>query len=73
VYVAAHQSQGNALEQVELLSQRLDHLMDMLAQGLEIDRDNVKKREEANRRLVEIRNKLLAGMADQAEKALPAS
>ena len=72
VYLAAKASQGSAIDEVERLSQRLDSTLAMLADGLEIDRRNVGKREEASRRLYELRNKLLDGLADHAQKAVTA-
>jgi hypothetical protein len=70
VYLAAKSSQSGAAEQIEALSQRVARLMATLEKGAEIDANNVKSRAESERKLIEIRDSILSGLASNADRAL---
>jgi uncharacterized protein YaaN involved in tellurite resistance len=70
VYIAAKQSQGGSVGQIEQLSQRVQRLMATLDKGSEIDAMNVKSRAESEARLIEIRDGILNGLTKSADKAL---
>jgi hypothetical protein len=70
VYLAAKNSQSGAAEQIEQLSQRVARLMATLDKGAQIDANNVKSRAESEAKLIEIRDGILNGLANNADRAL---
>jgi hypothetical protein len=70
VYLAAKSTQSGSAEQIEALSQRVARFMATLEKGAEIDANNVKSRGESERKLIEIRDGILNGLASNADRAL---
>ena len=68
-YTRAKQSQGDMGADVELLSQMGDKIMATLNRGLEIDRENRVKRDQAVQQLGEVRSRLMEGLRAHADDA----
>ena len=68
-YTKAKQTQGDMGADVELLSRMGDKILATLDKGLEIDRENRVKREQAVQQLGEVRLRLMDGLRGQAEQA----
>lgn len=69
-YTRAKTSQGNGAEDVAALAMTADKLLETIAKGVRLDEENRLKRDQAQRQLGDIKNKLLAGLQDNAEKLL---
>jgi uncharacterized protein YaaN involved in tellurite resistance len=69
-YAAAKQSQGDVLSDVENLAHVTDRMLATIAKGLQLDRQNRVKREQAVEQLGEVRTRLLEGMRAHADHAL---
>jgi hypothetical protein len=70
IYLSAKSSQSGALEQIDALGARVERLMKTLDEGARLDEQNAKTRAQANAKLAQIRDELLQGLADHADKAL---
>lgn len=65
-YTAAKKTQGDMAGDVETLSRVTDRMLATISRGLQIDRDNQTRREQAVTQLGEVRTKLLEGMRPHA-------
>jgi uncharacterized protein YaaN involved in tellurite resistance len=68
-YTKAKQTQGDMVADVELLSRMGDKILATLDRGLQIDRDNRVKREQAVQQLGEVRGRLIEGLRSHADQA----
>ena len=68
-YTKAKQTQGDMGGDVETLSRISDKLLATLDRGVEIDRENRAKREQAMQQLGEVRNRLMEGLRAHADQA----
>ncbi len=68
-YTKAKQTQGDMGADVEMLGRMTDRMLDTLAKGVEIDRENRVKRAEAVQQLGEVRSRLMDGLRSHAEQA----
>jgi uncharacterized protein YaaN involved in tellurite resistance len=69
-YTAAKQTQGDVVSDVENLARVTDRMLATIDKGLQLDRQNRVKREQAVEQLGEVRTRLLEGLRTHAEKAL---
>ncbi|MFV0321248.1 MAG: toxic anion resistance protein [Alphaproteobacteria bacterium] len=63
-YTTAKESQGNITEEVDALASVSQKLLDTLKKGIEIDRENAKKRADAEAKLTEVKTTLTQAMKD---------
>jgi uncharacterized protein YaaN involved in tellurite resistance len=73
VYLNAKRSQAGAVAEIDDLGARVDRLMKTLEAGAQIDEANAKSRAESNRKLTEIRDAVIDGLAESARRAVSAS
>lgn len=69
-YTRAKVTQGSGAEDVAVLAATADKLLETIAKGVRLDEENRLKREQAQRQLGEIKNKLVAGLQANAEQML---
>ncbi len=69
-YTKAKTSQGDMADDVASLAQVSDRMIGIINRGLEMDRANRGKREEAVRQIGDVRAKLLESLRDHADRAL---
>jgi len=69
-YTKAKTSQGDMADDVASLAQVSDRMIGIINRGLEMDRANRGKREEAVRQIGDVRAKLLDSLRDHADRAL---
>ena len=68
-YTAAKRTQGDMGADVELLSRMGDKILATLDRGVEIDRENRAKRDDAVQQLGEVRSRLMEGLRGHADTA----
>ena len=61
-YIAAKESQGDSLNDAVRIADIANNIVATLNKGVEIDKENVKKRAEAEQKLIEAKNSLKAGL-----------
>ncbi len=71
-YTRAKASQGDMADDVASLAQVSDRMIGIINRGLEMDRANRVKRDEAVRQIGDVRAKLLDSLRDHADRALQA-
>ena len=71
-YTKAKASQGDMADDVASLAQVSDRMIGIINRGLEMDRANRGKRDEAVRQIGDVRAKLLDSLRDHADRALQA-
>ncbi len=69
-YTKAKASQGDMADDVASLAQVSDRMIGIINRGLEMDRANRGKRDEAVRQIGDVRAKLLESLRDHADRAL---
>jgi uncharacterized protein YaaN involved in tellurite resistance len=72
-YTRAKASQGSGAEDVAALAMTADKLLETIARGVQLDEENRQKRDQAQRQLGDIKNKLLLGLQQNAEKIITGS
>jgi uncharacterized protein YaaN involved in tellurite resistance len=72
VYLNAKRSQSGAAAEIEDLGARVERLMKTLEAGAQIDEANAASRAESNRKLVEIRDAVIAGLSQSASRSVAA-
>lgn len=72
-YTQAKESQGNVLDDVASLEGIADKLVQTLQKGAEIDRQNIARRREASKKLVGVRDNLIASLKGMDSLALEAN
>jgi len=69
-YTAAKRTQGDMAGDVDTLTRVTDRMLATIDKGLQIDRENRGKREQAMRQLGEVRTRLLEGLRAHADNAV---